>query len=139
MSNSVFVIAEHIQGKFDDITFELLGKGKELASQLGGELVAVLVGSNMKSNAGELGAASKVISVESPQLENFSPEAYAKAVNAVIAAHKPRLVMTGYTSIGMELSPAISVANNMPLLSFVSHLSVDGGKSQRLVNCTVVK
>ena len=42
MSNAVFVIAEHIQGKFDDITFELLGKGKELAAQLGGELVAVL-------------------------------------------------------------------------------------------------
>ena len=35
--------------------------------------------------------------------------------------------MTGYTSIGMELSPGISVANNMPLLSFVSELSANGG------------
>jgi len=128
MSNAVFVIAEHIQGKFDDITFELLGKGKELAAQLGGELVAVLAGNNVKSKAGELGAATKVICVESPQLENFTPEAYAKAVNAVIAAHKPKLVMTGYTSIGMELSPAISIANNMPLLSFVSSISANGGK-----------
>lgn len=127
MSNSIFVIAEHIQGKFDDITFELLGKGKELATELGGELVAVLAGHNVKSMAGELGAASKVISIESPQLENFSPEAYVKAINALIAANKPKLVMTGYTSIGMELSPAISVANNMPLLSFVSGIKVTGG------------
>jgi len=127
MSNNIFVIAEHIQGKFDDVTFELLGKGKELASQLGGELVAVLAGNNVKGMAGQLGAAAKVICIESPQLENFSPEAYTKAISAVVAANKPKLVMTGYTSIGMEISPAVSIANNMPLLSFVGNISVSGG------------
>ncbi len=127
MSNQVFVIAEHIKGKFDDITFEMLGKGKEIAGHLGGELVAVLVGNNIKGMAGELGAASKVLCVESPQLENFSPEAYSKAVSAVVAAHKPKLVMTGYTSMGMEIGPAVSVDNNMSLVSFVSNVTVSNG------------
>lgn len=127
MSNQVFVIAEHIKGKFDDITFEMLGKGKEVATGLGGELVAVLLGNNVKGLASQLGAASKVICVESPQLENFSPEAHCKAVSAVIAAHKPKLVMTGYTSMGMEIGPAASVDNNMSLLSFVSNVTASGG------------
>lgn len=127
MSNQVFVIAEHIKGNFDDITFEMLGKGKEVASALGGELVAVLIGSNVKGIAGQLGAASKVICVESPQLEHFSPEAYGKVVSAIVAAQKPKLVMTGYTSMGMEIGPAISVDNDMSLVSFVSEVTVDGG------------
>jgi len=127
MSNQVFVIAEHIKGKFDDITFEMLGKGKEVAAGLGGELVAVLLGNNVKGMANQLGAAAKVICVESPQLENFSPEANTKAVSAVIAAHKPKLVMTGYTSMGMEIGPAVSVDNNLSLLSFVSDVTASGG------------
>ncbi len=127
MSNQVFVIAEHIKGKFDDITFEMLGKGKEVATSLGGELVAVLLGNNVKSMASQLGAAAKVICVESPQLENFSPESNSKTVSAVVAANKPKLVMTGYTSMGMEIGPAVSVDNNMSLVSFVSDVTASGG------------
>jgi len=127
MSNQVFVIAEHIKGKFDDITFEMLGKGKEVAAGLGGELVAVLLGNNVKGMASQLGAANKVICVESAQLENFSPEAYCKTVSAVVASHKPKLVMTGYTSMGMEVGPAISVDNSLSLLSFVSDITASGG------------
>lgn len=128
MSNQVFVITEHIKGKFDDITFEMLGKGKELAAGLGGELVAVLLGSNVKGMASQLGAANKVICVDSPQLENFSPETHSKAVSAVLAALKPKITMTGYTSMGMELGPAVSVDNNVSLVSFVSDINVAGGQ-----------
>lgn len=127
MSNQVFVIAEHIKAKLEDITFEMLGKGKEIASSLGGELVAVLIGHNVKGMASQLGAAAKVLCVESPQLENFSPEAYSKAAAAAVAAHKPKLVITGYTSMGMEIGPAISVDNNMSLASFVSDVIVKNG------------
>ena len=42
MSNQIFVIAEQLNGKFDDITFEMLGKAKEIAGAMGGEVVAVL-------------------------------------------------------------------------------------------------
>lgn len=124
MNNQVFIIAEHIKGKFEDITFEMLGKGKEIAGQLGGELVAVLIGHQVKGMASQLGAAAKVICVESPQLEHFSPETYARVACAVVTAHKPKLVLTGYTSMGMEIGPAISVENKVSLVSFVSNISV---------------
>lgn len=128
MSNQVFVITEHLSGKFDDITFELLGKAKEIAGALGGEVVAVLAGNNVKGMADQLGAANKVICIESPALENFSPEAFSKCISAVVAANSPNLVLTGYTSMGMEFGPSISVQNNMTHLSFVAEIKVDGGK-----------
>ncbi|MBS1544689.1 MAG: electron transfer flavoprotein subunit alpha/FixB family protein [Bacteroidetes bacterium] len=129
MSNNVYVVAEHIKGRFDDITFEMLGKGKEIAGALGGEVVAVLAGSGVKGMASQLGTASKVICIESEALQQFSPLAYAKAVSAVVGAHQPAIVLTGYTSMGMEIGPAVSVDLNIPLVSFVGSLSVDGGKA----------
>ena len=44
MSNDIFVITEHMDGKFSDVSFEMVGKAKELASALGGQAVAVVVG-----------------------------------------------------------------------------------------------
>ncbi|NWG05165.1 MAG: electron transfer flavoprotein subunit alpha/FixB family protein, partial [Chloroflexi bacterium] len=44
MSNDVFVITEHLDGKFSDVSFEVAGKAKELAKALGGQAIAVVVG-----------------------------------------------------------------------------------------------
>ena len=129
MSNNVYVVVEHIKGKFDDITFEMLGKGKEIAGALGGEVVAVLAGSGVKGMASQLGAAAKVICIESDAMQQFSPLAYAKAISAVVSAHQPAIVLTGYTSMGMEIGPAVSVDLNIPLVSFVGSLAVEGGKA----------
>ena len=47
MSNDVLVITEHLDGKFSDVSFEMVGKAKELASALGGQAVALVVGSGV--------------------------------------------------------------------------------------------
>lgn len=58
----ILVITEHLKGEFQDITFEMLGKAKELAGASGGQCVAVTFG-NMNGKSGELGVADSVISV----------------------------------------------------------------------------
>ena len=50
MSNDILVITEHMDGKFSDVSFEMVGKAKELASALGGQAVAVVVGGGVSSN-----------------------------------------------------------------------------------------
>ncbi|MDH5598552.1 MAG: electron transfer flavoprotein subunit alpha/FixB family protein [Cyclobacteriaceae bacterium] len=127
MSNQIYVITEHIKGKFDDSTFEMIGKAKELAGAMGGEVVAVLMGSGNAGMAGQLGAADKVIHVDDAQLAEFNPEAHSKTVSALVAANSPKLVMTAYSSMGMEIAPAVSVDQNIPLVAYVSGMSVDGG------------
>ena len=41
----ILVITEHLKGEFQDITFEMLGKAKELTGISGGQCVAVTFGS----------------------------------------------------------------------------------------------
>jgi electron transfer flavoprotein alpha subunit len=123
----VFVIVEQIKGEVDDVTYELLGKGAEIASSLGGELVAVLLGSGVESLANKLGKANKVIYVDDPQLAEFNPEAYNKVISAVVAENQPKLVLVGYTSMGMDIGPGLSVDQDYPLVTYANDLSVEGG------------
>ncbi|RIK24566.1 MAG: electron transfer flavoprotein subunit alpha/FixB family protein, partial [Anaerolineae bacterium] len=51
MSNDIFVITEHMDGKFSDVSFEMVGKAKELASAWGGQAVAIVVGSGVDAGA----------------------------------------------------------------------------------------
>ena len=93
----ILVITEHLKGEFQDITFEMLGKAKELAGASGGQCIAVTFGS-MNGKAGELGVADSIISVGGSN--DYNPESYATAVQSVVSAKSPSLVMVGSTSMG---------------------------------------
>ncbi|MCP4426499.1 MAG: electron transfer flavoprotein subunit alpha/FixB family protein, partial [Chloroflexi bacterium] len=47
MTNDILIITEHLNGKVADISYEMVGKAKELASAMGGQAIAVLLGSGM--------------------------------------------------------------------------------------------
>ena len=50
----VFVFAQQVDNELSGIALELVGKGKDLAKDLGTEVTAVLVGSGIKGLADEL-------------------------------------------------------------------------------------
>ncbi len=127
MSNQIFVVVEHLKGKIEDITFEMLGKGKEMADASGGELVAVLLGSGADGMAGQLGAAGKVIYVDDANLAEYNPQAYCKAVASVVEANSPKMVLIGNTSMGMDIAGGVSVDLNIPFVAYASGISNDGG------------
>src|SRR4030067_1029995 len=56
MSNDVFVITEHMDGKFSDVSFEMVGKARELAASFGGQAIVVVLGSGV--SAGEFASDS---------------------------------------------------------------------------------
>ncbi len=47
----IFAIAEHRQGQVRDVTYEILTKGRELAEKTGAELIAVIMGKEVKEHA----------------------------------------------------------------------------------------
>lgn len=126
MGGDVFVLAEHLNGKLADITFEMIGKAKELAAAFGGRAVAVLLGSGVKSLAESIGAES-VLYVDDPTLAEFNPEAYGRVLAALIKERRPRVVMMGNTSVGMDLGAGLSVTTGLPLIAYVNGLAADGG------------
>ncbi len=106
----VFTFAQQVDGKLDGIAFELIGKGKELAKDLGVDVSAVLIGHNVEGLADQLAeyGADHVILVDDPELETYRTEPYAQALAGVINECKPEIVLVGATAIGRDLGPTVS-------------------------------
>ncbi len=128
MSQDIFVVAEHLKGELSEVTFELLGKGRELAGASGGELAAVLLGNEVSGLADAMGAADKVIYLEHPALAEFNPEAYSRALAEVVSSESPRVVLVPNTSMGMDLASAVSVHADLPLVAYAVDVKLADGK-----------
>ena len=105
----VFVFAQQVDNVISNIAFELIGKGKELAKDLGVEVTAVLVGSDVKGLADQLAeyGADKVIVVDDPELKEYRTEPYTHAIASVINEFKPEIFLIGATAIGRDLGPRV--------------------------------
>ena len=106
----VYVFAQQVDNELSSIAFELLGKAKELASDLNTDVSAVLIGSGVKGLADQLAeyGADKVIVVDDPELKEYRTEPYAHALTSVINEYKPEIVLVGATAIGRDLGPRVS-------------------------------
>lgn len=106
----VFIFAEHVDNKISNIAYELLGKAKDLAKDLGTEVTAVLIGSGVKDLADSLAVygADRVIVVDDPELKDYRTEPYAHALASVINEFKPEIMLVGATAIGRDLGPRVS-------------------------------
>ena len=106
----VFVFAQQVDNVLDGVAFELLGKGKDLAKDLGTDVTAVLIGSGVKGLADQLAeyGADKVIVVDDPELKDYRTEPYTQALAGYINEFKPEIVLVGATAIGRDLGPRTS-------------------------------
>ena len=106
----VYVFAQQVDNEISGIAYELLGKAKELAAPLETEVVAVLIGSDVKGLADSLAeyGADKVIVVDDPELKEYRTEPYAHALSSVINEYKPDIMLVGATAIGRDLGPTVS-------------------------------
>ena len=93
----VFIFSQQVDNEISNIAFELLGKGKDLAADLGTEVTAVLVGSGVKG----------VIVVDDPELKEYRTEPYTHAIASVIDKFKPDVFLIGATAIGRDLGPRV--------------------------------
>ena len=98
-----------------------------MAADLGQEVVAVLLGKEVKGLAENLihHGANKVICVEDPILEHYATEPYTKALNAIVEAKKPEIVLYGATSIGRDLAPRVSARVHTGLTADCTKLEID--------------
>lgn len=124
MSNDILVITEHMDGKFSDVSFELAGKAKELASALGGQAVAVVVGSGVEAN---VFASDSTIQIDDAALSQFNPEAYSQVIEALVKEKAPRLVLFGWTVTGMDLAAWLSVRTGAPCAAYAKDVRVEDG------------
>ncbi|NLL58602.1 MAG: hypothetical protein GX244_08840, partial [Firmicutes bacterium] len=127
----VFVLIEHRQGTLRDVSLEMLTKASEVAGQLGGETVAVLIGSGVDSFAEKVaGYSDKVLYVDDPLFADYNSEKYQKVLVELIKQYNPGLVMIGHTTQGVDLAPALAVEMSLPFVTDVIDLEFVDGKPQ---------
>lgn len=127
MSKDVYIIAEQRDSELQKVSIELLGKGRELADDLGQEVVAVLLGENVKDLTDNLihHGADKVIVIDHPMLKEYVTEPYAKAVAMIIDKYDPEIVLYGATSIGRDLAPRLAARVHTGLTADCTGLDID--------------
>lgn len=91
----VLVFAQQLDCQVTGVSFELIGKGKELATELGTEVTAVVLGSGVQALADQLAAygADRVLVVDDPALAEYTTEPYTHAICTVIEQYKPEVVL----------------------------------------------
>jgi len=98
----VWIVAEVRHGILAPVGLELLGKGRELADDLGTALTAILIGFNVRRHARCLveHGADRVIVADHPALEPFTEEAYSRILARLAQEERPELILSGATAMG---------------------------------------
>lgn len=126
-TGEVLVFAEQEDGEVHPVTYELLGKGSELAAKLGVELTSVFLGCGISEKAVELiqYGADKVYLYNSPSLETFDATRYTTNIVELVKETKPEIFLIGATRIGRSLAPRIAAALRTGLTADCVDLNLD--------------
>jgi electron transfer flavoprotein alpha subunit len=106
----VLVCGEIAEGKLAPVTIELLGLGRKLADELGEDLSALL----MSSQIGDLGkeaiayGADKVYVAEDSLLDEYNSDAYTQVAANLCLEVLPSIMLLGHTDIGCDLAPRLN-------------------------------
>ena len=121
------VIGEQHGGIIHPVTFELLGKGREIADKLDCKLYGVLLGHRIKELAKELiyYGADEVFVLDHPSLKYFDPVKYKHNLVKLIKEVKPELILVGATNVGRSLAPRIAAALKTGLTADCIDILVD--------------
>ena len=120
---------EHSAGKIDSLSFQLLAIGQRLAAEMKVDLVAAAIGHRMENVVEALQGhgIDKILVVDDPALPLAGGEVQAHVFAEVARQIEPRLVLIGYSLVGMELTPAIASKLGMNALTNCVNIELRDG------------
>jgi electron transfer flavoprotein alpha subunit len=127
-SRDLWIVCEtDLEGRVTRGTLEMLSRGDELASRLGGALVAVGFGGAIARHAAYLASfgADQVLIVEHPALASYTPEAAAEAVAKLVLTHAPWGILIGATERGRDWGPRLAARLSLGLTGDAIDIELD--------------
>jgi len=125
----IIAVAEQRDNKLKKVSFETVRAARTLADHMNGEVIGLVIGSQVQSIAGELGGygATKVLTVQQPTLEKYSSTAYAKIIAEIAQKEHADIVLLPATAMGKDCAPRIAVKLDAGLAADCIALNVEGG------------
>jgi electron transfer flavoprotein alpha subunit len=114
----ILVVAEQRGGKLNRATWETIAAAQDLA--IADPSIAVIVlGSNVGAAAAEVAAArvDKVVTIDSPALEPYTPDGYTAALSQAIATLSPTHVLLPHTYQTRDFAPTLAARLDRALVT----------------------
>ena len=106
----ICVYADCSGGRIHRVTFELLGKARELAAVTGHPVYVLAIGHELSGCAETLRryGADKIFVYDHPEFADFRIEPYTAAFCDFIEKEKPSSILVGATNLGRQLAPRVA-------------------------------
>lgn len=129
MAQGVWTIAEQRNGEIRKITYEIVSEGRRLADALGQELTVILLGSNIKGTAAELGeyGADKVLVADDSRLEPYTTDAYVSVISELVKANDPQILILGASVQGKDLAGRLAASLDVGMAQDCTAFAVEDG------------
>ncbi len=122
-----WVYMEQEEGEFLPVGLELLGKGRELADEMGETLTAVVLGHDIASLGDEAirHGADEVLVADHLLLKGYTSDGYTKVMAELVESRKPNVLLMGATYNGRDLAGRLAVRLHTGLTAHATRLEVD--------------
>ncbi len=106
----IAVYVDHIDGVIHPVTYELIGKAKELGAKINHPVYALMMGSNITEECRELlhYNVDKVYVYDQEKLARFIMEPYTEVFEDFVNQVKPTAILMGATPVGRQLAPRLA-------------------------------
>ncbi|MCL6456675.1 MAG: FAD-binding protein, partial [Gorillibacterium sp.] len=106
----IAVYVDHTEGEIHPVTYELIGKARELADKTNQPVYAVFMGNHITEKSHELlhYSVDEVFVYDDPALNRFKLETYTSVFEDFIKAIKPSSILVGATIVGRQLAPRVA-------------------------------
>ena len=124
---SIWVIADLLDGVISPVTFQLLGRARKLADTLSKKVACVNLGDDIKKLADCLieSGADIVYKAQSPDVTFYQQSIYKDTLVALAREKQPDMIFLGSTSVGRELAPLIAAELETGLSAHCIDLCLD--------------
>ena len=115
---NILVCIETVEGQPSESSFELLAVARVLAAAGAAQVEALVTGPLAPDARANLGAADLVIHIDHDGLAAYLPEAQLRVVTQAVRERDPAVVLMSYSTIGMEMGPALAQQTRRELVSY---------------------
>lgn len=124
--NNVCVYCEFEEGSIQEVSYELLTKGRSLANQLHCKLEALVMGEGLSGLEDEISryGVDTIYMADDKRLYPYTTLPHTAVAVGLFRETKPQIVLMGATSIGRDLGPRISSSLTSGLTADCTNLEI---------------
>jgi electron transfer flavoprotein alpha subunit len=129
MSQGILVFIEHRNGVLNKTSLEAIAAAQSLATELGETVSAVIPGSDVAALAQEIAGydLAKVLTATNDALADYTPDGYTAAMESVIKAQDPQIVVMPHTYLVRDYAPKLAARFGKSLISDCIRAQVSNG------------